>query len=60
MIYDGNGCVVKWIIVTDGTVLTNELIESCSDDILFLKTDSGGITSTVIRNSMISIKRLDF
>ena len=57
LIYDGCGHIVKWIFVTDGTVLPDELTTSGLDNMLFLKTETGCLSSIVVRNAMIAVKR---
>ena len=57
MIYDGTGDVVKWILVTDGTVLGEDITLSGDHDILFLRSEMGSLNSTVVKNAMICIKR---
>ena len=43
--------------MTDGSVITDDMAISGKYDVMFLKSPSGSITSTVTRNVMISIKR---
>ena len=57
MIYDGEGSVVRWILVTEGTLVTYEMLEQYDIDVLLLKSNDGGLSSTVLRNAMITIKR---
>ena len=57
IIYAAKGLVIKRILVTDGSILTNDITMSGDHDILFLKTDNGGINSTVVNNCMIRIRR---
>ena len=57
MIYDGEGSVVRWIIVTEGTLVSYEMLEQYDIDVLLLKSNDGGLSSTVLRNAMITIKR---
>ena len=57
MIYDATGYVVKWIFVTDGTVLGDQFAMFAGQDIWFLKTDHGSIDSVVVKNAMIAIRR---
>ena len=47
-------------MVTDGTVLSDELIMSGEHEMLFLKTDNGAINTTVVKNCMITIKRYKY
>ena len=47
-------------MVTDGTVLSDDLIMSGEHEMLFLKTDNGGINPTVVKNCMITIKRYKY
>ena len=60
IIYDATGTIIKWIMVTDGTVLSDDLIMSGEHQMLFLKTDNGGINPTVVKNCMITIKRYKY
>ena len=57
MIYDGEGTVIQWIIVTDGSVLTDDITTSGEFDMLFLKMRNGSINATVVKNAMIMISR---
>ena len=57
VIYDATGYVVKWIFVTDGSVLGDNIVMSGEQDIWFLKTENGSIDSIVVKNAMIAIKR---
>ena len=57
VIYDATGYVVKWIFVTDGSVLGDNIAMSGEQDIWFLKTENGSIDSIVVKNAMIAIKR---
>ena len=57
MIYDGEGTVIQWIIVTDGSVLTDDITTSGEFDVLFLKTSNGSINATAVKNAMIMISR---
>ena len=57
LIYDGEGTVVRWIMVTDGSCLTYDLLNQYNIDALLLKSHDGGTSSTVLRNVMITIKR---
>ena len=57
VIYDGNGTIIKWVMVTDGSVLTDDITTSGQHDVIFLKTATGRLTSTVIKNTMITLKR---
>ena len=57
MIYDGEGTVLQWIIVTDGSVLTDDITTSGQFDVLFLKTSNGSINATTVKNAMIMISR---
>ena len=58
MVYDGRGCIVQWIMVTDGSVLTDQVTMTGEHDVMFLKSETGMLTSVVVRNTMIAIKRL--
>ena len=57
MVYDGDGIVIQWIIVTDGSVLTDDITTSGEFDVLFLKTNNGSINATAVKNAMIIISR---
>ena len=57
MIYDGEGTVIQWIIVTDGSVLTDHITTSGEFDVLFLKTSNGSLNATAVKNAMIMISR---
>ena len=57
MIYDGEGTVIQWIIVTDGSVLTDDITTSGEFDVLFLKTINGSLNATALKNAMIMISR---
>ena len=57
MIYDGEGTVVRWIIISEGTLLTYDLVNEYNIDVLLLKSNDGGPSSVVLRNAMITIKR---
>ena len=57
MIYDGEGTVIQWIIVTDGSVLTDNITTSGQFDVLFLKTSNGSLNATAVKNAMIMISR---
>ena len=57
VIYDGNGKIIKWIIVTTGSVLPDDMTVPGMDNIMFLKSPSGSLTETVVRNTMITVKR---
>ena len=57
MIYDGEGTVVRWILVTEGTLLTYDLLQQYDIDVLLLKNELGGPSSIVLKNAMITIKR---
>ena len=57
MIYDGEGTVIQWIIVTDGSVLTDDITTSGEFDVLFLKTSNGSLNATALKNAMIMISR---
>ena len=57
MIYDGEGTVVRWIVVTEGTLLTYDLLQQFDIDVLLLKTNHGGPSSVMLKNAMITINR---
>ena len=57
LIYDATGYVLKWIFVTDGSVLGDNVAMSGEEDIWFLKSETGSIDSIVVKNAMIVIKR---
>ena len=57
MIYDGEGTVVRWIIITEGTLLTYDLVNQYDINVLLLKSDHGGPSPTVLKNAMITINR---
>ena len=57
MIYDGEGTVIQWIIVTDGSVLTDDITTSGEFDVLFLKMSNGSLNATALKNAMIMISR---
>ena len=57
IIYNGTRQIIKWILVTDGTVLGEDITLSKQYDILFLKSQMGSLDSTVVKNAMICIKR---
>ena len=57
LIYDATGKIVQWIFVSDGSVLSDEVITSGQHDILFLKSERGNLDSIVVRNAMIAVKR---
>ena len=57
VIYDGEGEIVKWIIVSDGKTLTLEWTQSQDCDALFLISEDGTMNSTVLRNALIIINR---
>ena len=57
MTYDGEGTVIQWIIVTDGSVLTDDITTSGEFDVLFLKMRNGSINATVVKNGMIMMSR---
>ena len=60
MIYDGEGNLVKWIVVTDGALLTVEDVAVLRIDVLLLKSPHGGLTSTMLKNATICINRFNF
>ena len=47
-------------MVTDGSVLSDDLIMSGDHEMLFLKTHNGAIDPTVVKNCMITIKRYQY
>ena len=47
MIYDDTGSIIKWILVSDGTVLSDDLTLSGEHDIWFLKSANGLINSSI-------------
>ena len=49
--------MIQWIIVTDGSVLTDDITTSGEFDVLFLKSDNGSINATAVKNAMIIISR---
>ena len=57
VIYDGEGEIVKWIIVSDGKTLPHEWTQSQDCDALFLISEDGTMNSTVLRNALITINR---
>ena len=57
MIYDGEGTVIQWIVVTDGSVLTDDITTSGEFDVLFLKTSNGSLNATAVKNALIMISR---
>ena len=57
IIYADNGLVIKRILVTDGSMLTDDITMRGDHDILLLKTDNRLINSTVVNNCMIRIRR---
>ena len=57
MTYDGERTVIQWIIVTDGSVLTDDITTSGEFDVLFLKTINGSLNATALKNAMIMISR---
>ena len=57
MIYDGEGTVIQWILVTDGSVLTDDITTSGQFDVLFLKTSNGSLNATAVKNALIMISR---
>ena len=57
MVYDGEGTVSQWFIVTDGSVLTDDITTSGEFDVLFLKSNNGSINATAVKNAMIMISR---
>ena len=57
MIYDGEGNVIQWIIVTGGSVLTDDITTSGEFYVLFLKTSNGSLNATALKNAMIMISR---
>ena len=56
VIYDGTGTVIKWIMVTDGSELGDNIALTGEHDILFLKSETGSLNSTVVK-SAICLKR---
>ena len=44
-------------MVTDGSVLSDDVIMSGDHEMLFLKTHNGSIDPIVVKNCMITIKR---
>ena len=44
-------------MVTDGSVLKDDILTTGQHDIMFLKSDTGMLTSVVVKNTMIAIKR---
>ena len=57
IIYDGEGKVIKWIIVSEGSLLTYEWTQTNECDALFLKSTDGTMTSTTLRNALILLMR---
>ena len=57
VIYNGEGQVLKWIIVSEGSLLTYEWTEANECNGLFLITSDGTMTSTTLRNALIVVKR---
>ena len=57
LIYNGEGNVLKWIVITDGNLLTHDMIQHLEIDVLLLRSEDGGLSSTMIKNAMICIKR---
>ena len=57
MIYDGDGKIIRWLIVTDGKLLTPEWTETHCPDVVFLISHDGKMSSTTLKNALIFIKR---
>ena len=55
IIYDGEGTIVKWVVITEGTLLTYDLVQEFDIDVLLLKSNSGGLSSVALKNAMITI-----
>ena len=58
VIYNGLAEIHRWIIVTDGSQLTDEFAVQHSDSVMLLKTDNGRITATTVKSVLVLIKRL--
>ena len=57
IIYDAESTLIRWIIVTDGTVLSHEWTQEQNCDAMFLITQDGMLSATTLRNAMILIVR---
>ena len=57
ILYDADCTLICWIIVTDGSQISQEWIQQQNCDALFLITPNGRLTSTTLRNALILITR---
>ena len=57
VIYNGVGEIVRWIVVTDSTQLSDDFVLQNGPDVLLLKTDNGHITSVTVKSVTVLIKR---
>ena len=57
IIYDAECTLIRWIIVTDGSVLSHDWTQEQNSDAMFLFTQDGMLSPTTLRNAMILIVR---
>ena len=55
--YNGIGEIINWIVVTDGSVLSDDFVLQNSNDVLLLKTHDGGLSSTTLRSALVVLQR---
>ena len=57
IIYDAEYTLIRWIIISDGSVLYHEWTEEQNCDVMFLISQDGRLSSTTLRNALIMISR---
>ena len=60
VIYNGSSEIIRWLIVHDGSFLTDEFVITQSESAMFLKSEDGMFNSTTLKNAMICINRYMF
>ena len=57
MIYNGLGHIIRWIIVTDGSQLSDDFAIQNGPSVMLLKTEDGLLSATTVKSVLILVKR---
>ena len=57
VIFEGNTEIISWIVVHDGSTLAPEYALEHNMDLVLLRSSTGCIDTTVVKNSFIFISR---
>ena len=57
MIYDGEGDVIEWFMITQASILTINILEQFGIAVMLVESDDGKLNSKILLEAMMEIRR---